>query len=173
RATLGTHRAVARPEVPRPAGQESVVTRAAATRRATLGTHRAVARPEVPRPAGQESVVTRAAAALRAGAPAPVVRPIARFAGRPVGRLVRVPDRVADRAAAQAPVAVQVERDGEPDPYDPELRLRALVDDGSLRMVSDRDGSGVLSARGEVDGHPVVAFATDATRVGGAVGSAG
>src|SRR4051812_49761334 len=35
------------------------------------------------------------------------------------------------------------------------------------------DDSGVLAARGEVDGAQVVAFATDATRMGGAMGTEG
>jgi acetyl-CoA/propionyl-CoA carboxylase carboxyl transferase subunit len=56
---------------------------------------------------------------------------------------------------------------------DPELRLRALYDDGSLRLLAPRDDSGVLWARGEVDGNPVIAFATDATRMGGAMGTVG
>jgi len=59
------------------------------------------------------------------------------------------------------------------DPRDPELRLGQLFDAGSLRLFSRRDDSGVLTARGTIDGGPVVAFATDATRMGGAMGSAG
>jgi acetyl-CoA/propionyl-CoA carboxylase carboxyl transferase subunit len=55
---------------------------------------------------------------------------------------------------------------------DPEVRLRALFDRGTLR-ISARDDSGVMSARGEIDGTPVVAFATDATRMGGAMGTEG
>lgn len=55
---------------------------------------------------------------------------------------------------------------------DPEVRLRALFDRGTLR-ISVRDDSGVMSARGEIDGTPVVAFATDATRMGGAMGTEG
>ncbi len=56
---------------------------------------------------------------------------------------------------------------------DPEVRLRALFDQGSLRLLAPRDDSGVLAARGEVDGTPVVAYATDATRMGGALGTDG
>ncbi|GIF68345.1 putative propionyl-CoA carboxylase beta chain 6 [Asanoa ishikariensis] len=56
---------------------------------------------------------------------------------------------------------------------DPELRLRALFDAGTLRLVAPRDDSGVLAARGEIDGTPAVAYATDATRMGGAMGSEG
>jgi acetyl-CoA/propionyl-CoA carboxylase carboxyl transferase subunit len=56
---------------------------------------------------------------------------------------------------------------------DPEVRLRAFFDPSSLRGISGRDDSGVMSARGEVDGAPVIAFATDATRQGGAMGIEG
>ncbi|WP_329102925.1 acyl-CoA carboxylase subunit beta [Micromonospora sp. NBC_01699] len=56
---------------------------------------------------------------------------------------------------------------------DPELRLRSLFDAGSLRLLVPRDDSGVLWARGEVDGTPAVAYATDATRMGGAMGTVG
>jgi acetyl-CoA/propionyl-CoA carboxylase carboxyl transferase subunit len=56
---------------------------------------------------------------------------------------------------------------------DPEVRLRALFDAGSLRLLAPRDDSGVLWARGEVDGTPAIAFATDATRMGGAMGTEG
>jgi len=56
---------------------------------------------------------------------------------------------------------------------DPELRLTALFDPGSLRLLQPRDDSGVLAAEGRIDGTRAVAFATDATRMGGAMGTAG
>ena len=59
------------------------------------------------------------------------------------------------------------------DDRDPEARLRALFDRGSLRLLAARDDSGVLWARGEVEGTPAIAFATDATRMGGAMGAEG
>jgi acetyl-CoA/propionyl-CoA carboxylase carboxyl transferase subunit len=59
------------------------------------------------------------------------------------------------------------------DHRDPEVRLRALFDRGSLRLLAPRDDSGVLWARGEVEGTPAIAFATDATRMGGAMGVEG
>jgi acetyl-CoA/propionyl-CoA carboxylase carboxyl transferase subunit len=59
------------------------------------------------------------------------------------------------------------------DHRDPEVRLRALFDAGSLRLLMPRDGSGVLWARGEVDGSPAIAFANDATKMGGAMGTDG
>jgi acetyl-CoA/propionyl-CoA carboxylase carboxyl transferase subunit len=61
----------------------------------------------------------------------------------------------------------------ERDLRDPELRLQALFDAGSLRTISGRDASGVMSARGSIEGNPVIAFASDATRMGGAMGSDG
>jgi acetyl-CoA/propionyl-CoA carboxylase carboxyl transferase subunit len=56
---------------------------------------------------------------------------------------------------------------------DPEVRLRALFDPGTLRLLEPRDASGVLAARGEIDGAAVIAFATDATKMGGAIGTEG
>ncbi|GAA4700983.1 acyl-CoA carboxylase subunit beta [Phytohabitans rumicis] len=56
---------------------------------------------------------------------------------------------------------------------DPELRLRGLFDAGSLRLMMPRDDSGVLWARGEIDGTPAVAYASDGARMGGAMGSEG
>ena len=56
---------------------------------------------------------------------------------------------------------------------DPEVRLQALFDGGTLRPLSGHDDSGVMSGRGEIDGTAVVAFATDATRMGGAMGADG
>ncbi|NIL59266.1 acyl-CoA carboxylase subunit beta [Salinispora arenicola] len=53
---------------------------------------------------------------------------------------------------------------------DPELRLRSLFDAGTLRLIAPRDTSGVLLARGEIEGTPAIAYATDATKMGGAMG---
>jgi acetyl-CoA/propionyl-CoA carboxylase carboxyl transferase subunit len=59
------------------------------------------------------------------------------------------------------------------DNRDPEVRLRALFDTGSLRLLGPRDDSGALAAHGEIDGTPVIAFVTDGTRMGGALGTEG
>lgn len=59
------------------------------------------------------------------------------------------------------------------DHRDPEVRLRELFDAGTLRLLIPRDSSGVLYARGEIDGVPGVAFATDGTKMGGAMGFEG
>jgi len=56
---------------------------------------------------------------------------------------------------------------------DPEVRLRALFDQGTMRLLIQRDDSGALSARGAIDGTPAIAFAMDATRMGGAMGIEG
>lgn len=56
---------------------------------------------------------------------------------------------------------------------DPEVRLRTLFDRGTMRLLVPRDDSGVLYARGEVDGTGAVAYCTDGTRMGGALGTEG
>lgn len=56
---------------------------------------------------------------------------------------------------------------------DPELRLRNLFDRGTLRLTMQRDSSGVLWAKGEIDGTPAIAYATDGTKMGGAMGIEG
>jgi acetyl-CoA/propionyl-CoA carboxylase carboxyl transferase subunit len=60
-----------------------------------------------------------------------------------------------------------------PDPRDPQLRLAALFDEGSLRLLTDEDDSGALAGVGRIEGMPVVAFASDPRVQGGAMGSAG
>jgi acetyl-CoA/propionyl-CoA carboxylase carboxyl transferase subunit len=74
---------------------------------------------------------------------------------------------VVDTPAAQAP------EDPAPDPRDPRIRLEALFDEGSLRLITDEDASGALAGAGRIEGMPVVAFASDARVQGGALGSAG
>jgi acetyl-CoA/propionyl-CoA carboxylase carboxyl transferase subunit len=59
------------------------------------------------------------------------------------------------------------------DPRFPLTRLRALLDPGSLSLLSDVDDSGMLAVTGRVDGAPIVAFASDPTVMGGAMGQAG
>jgi acetyl-CoA/propionyl-CoA carboxylase carboxyl transferase subunit len=56
------------------------------------------------------------------------------------------------------------------DPRDPEDRLERFFDAGTLRLLTSRDTSGVVAARGTVQGSPVIAFCTDATVMGGAMG---
>ncbi|MEV4097682.1 acyl-CoA carboxylase subunit beta [Streptosporangium saharense] len=59
------------------------------------------------------------------------------------------------------------------DPRDPRVRLAALLDEGSVRLISPVDRSGVLAAMGRVEGVPVVVFVSDARMQGGAMGSQG
>lgn len=58
----------------------------------------------------------------------------------------------------------------EEDPRNPKFRLAALLDEGSLELLSEDDLSGMLAARGTVHGAPVIAFCSDGTVMGGAMG---
>ncbi len=75
---------------------------------------------------------------------------------------------LAQPAGAQpaAPAAPAIARD-------PEVRLAALFDAGTLRLLTPHDASGALAAAGSIDGMPAVAFASDPRVQGGAMGSAG
>ncbi|MFI9552491.1 acyl-CoA carboxylase subunit beta [Nonomuraea endophytica] len=55
----------------------------------------------------------------------------------------------------------------------PSVRLSRLLDTDTAVPLHEEDGSGVTAVRGLVDGAPVVAFCTDATLKGGALGAAG
>jgi acetyl-CoA/propionyl-CoA carboxylase carboxyl transferase subunit len=59
------------------------------------------------------------------------------------------------------------------DPRDPRVRLLALFDEGSLRLLTDEDKSGALAGVGRIEGMPVVAFASDPRVQGGAMGGEG
>lgn len=61
----------------------------------------------------------------------------------------------------------------EMDPRDPQLRLGIFFDEGSVELITPRDDSGMLAAVGTVGGTSAVAFASDATIQGGAMGEAG
>ncbi|GAA1264839.1 acyl-CoA carboxylase subunit beta [Sphaerisporangium rubeum] len=56
---------------------------------------------------------------------------------------------------------------------DPKARLRALFDHGTLEPLPGDDACGVTGARGRVAGCRAVAFATDPSRMGGALGPEG
>jgi acetyl-CoA/propionyl-CoA carboxylase carboxyl transferase subunit len=60
----------------------------------------------------------------------------------------------------------------EPDPRDPVARLSALLDAGSLEPLHEPDEVRSVTARGRLHGVDVVAFCTDATHKGGAIGHA-
>jgi len=61
----------------------------------------------------------------------------------------------------------------EEDPRNPNHRLAALLDAGSVELLSPDDLRGMLAAKGTIDGAPVVAFCSDATVMGGAMGNDG
>ena len=61
----------------------------------------------------------------------------------------------------------------EEDPRHPVKRLGNLFDDGTLELITPDDDSGMLAAVGNVRGTRVVAFCSDATVMGGAMGEAG
>lgn len=78
---------------------------------------------------------------------------------------------LADRPASSKPTATKPPRDE--DPRNPKHRLAALFDEGSLELISADDLSGMLAAVGTVHGTPAVAFCSDATVMGGAMGADG
>lgn len=59
------------------------------------------------------------------------------------------------------------------DPRDPLLRLSAFFDNDSVQLLHERDRSGVLAAAGTVNGVRTIAFCTDGTVMGGAMGTEG
>ena len=59
------------------------------------------------------------------------------------------------------------------DPRSPRARLSAFFDDGAFTAITPEDDSGFLSAVGKVNGYEVVAFCSDPTVQGGAMGAAG
>ena len=59
------------------------------------------------------------------------------------------------------------------DPRDPLLRLSTIIDDQSIELLHERDRSGVLAAAGTVNGVRTIAFCTDGTVMGGAMGIEG
>lgn len=76
-------------------------------------------------------------------------------------------------ASRQASSATKVKVPREEDPRHPRRRLEAFFDPGTVSEITDDDLSGMLAATGEVDGTTVVAFASDPTVQGGAMGGDG
>jgi acetyl-CoA/propionyl-CoA carboxylase carboxyl transferase subunit len=66
-----------------------------------------------------------------------------------------------------------VAAEGDWDSRAPAVRLAGLLDERSTVPLHQPDTSGVQAVRGTVDGLPVYAYCTDATRMGGALGAAG
>jgi acetyl-CoA/propionyl-CoA carboxylase carboxyl transferase subunit len=77
----------------------------------------------------------------------------------------------ASAAAASAPAGAEVAPGTLP--RDPQVRLEALFDPGSLSLLFPPDDSGALAGTGTIDGVRAVAFASDPRVQGGATGSAG
>ncbi len=73
---------------------------------------------------------------------------------------------------AEAPAAKPVVETAV-DPRSPKVRMTALFDPGSFTTITAEDDSGMLAGAGRIDGTPAVAFASDPTIQGGAMGSAG
>lgn len=76
-------------------------------------------------------------------------------------------------APNQAPNQVQkkVKLPREEDPRNPNFRLAALFDEGTMELIgADDETSGMLAAVGHIDGSRTVAFCSDATVMGGAMG---
>src|SRR5215216_6024270 len=73
--------------------------------------------------------------------------------------------------AAEVPKKIKVPRDQ--DPRNPNIRLRALLDTGSVELITADDDSGMLAATGTINGCRMVAFCSDATVMGGAMGVEG
>jgi acetyl-CoA/propionyl-CoA carboxylase carboxyl transferase subunit len=73
-----------------------------------------------------------------------------------------MPVHIAERASRDRPAASR----------DPLARLAGLLDPGSLSLLHSHDDVAVSAAKGLIDGVPVIGFATDATRKGGALGLA-
>ena len=76
-------------------------------------------------------------------------------------------------AAEQAVAATRPKVDRENDLRNPRKRLEAFFDQGTLELITAEDTSGMLCATGKVRGTPVVAFVSDATIQGGAMGKDG
>jgi acetyl-CoA/propionyl-CoA carboxylase carboxyl transferase subunit len=79
-------------------------------------------------------------------------------------------------AAASAPAdapAKPVKLPRQDDPRNPKTRLAAFFDVGTVELISDDDDSGMLAAVGTVEGVHTVAFCSDATIMGGAMGNDG
>ncbi len=79
----------------------------------------------------------------------------------------------ADDAPTSTPPAAKIKLPRDQDPRNPNFRLAALLDPGSVELITADDDSGMLAARGTIDGLPVVTFCSDATVMGGAMGVQG
>jgi acetyl-CoA/propionyl-CoA carboxylase carboxyl transferase subunit len=82
-----------------------------------------------------------------------------------------VSNGTAQRTAATTPAPAQAAQAGLA--REPQSRLEALFDPGSLNLLHPEDDSGLLAGTGTIGGLPVVAFASDPRIQGGAMAIAG
>lgn len=92
------------------------------------------------------------------------------FAERLTGDLARPTAEETQRAAGEPTVGRSPRTI---DPREPEVRLSALMDPGSIAGLFPEDTSGVWAVRGRIGGARTIAFCTDGTRMGGALGTDG
>jgi acetyl-CoA/propionyl-CoA carboxylase carboxyl transferase subunit len=59
------------------------------------------------------------------------------------------------------------------DPRDPEVRVAELLDAGTVAALRPAGAGGVYTVRGRIDGTKVIVYCTDATTMGGAMGTEG
>jgi acetyl-CoA/propionyl-CoA carboxylase carboxyl transferase subunit len=78
--------------------------------------------------------------------------------------------RTPSAASAEASAAARTRLPRDQDPRNPRLRLERFFDEGTLELISPEDDSGMLAGTGLVRGARVIAFASDATIQGGAMG---
>ncbi len=93
-----------------------------------------------------------------------------------LNRAQPAPARAHAAAPPAAPSAAQQAAQPAPAPgvkRDPQSRLEALFDDGTLKLLLPADDSGVLAGSGSIGGVRTVAFASDPRVQGGAMGIAG
>ena len=83
------------------------------------------------------------------------------------------PKHAAAPAVANRPAPTAASAAAKVADRDPLFRLETFFDPGSVELLSERDDSGVLAGIGLVDGARAVAFASDASIQGGAMGVAG
>jgi acetyl-CoA/propionyl-CoA carboxylase carboxyl transferase subunit len=81
------------------------------------------------------------------------------------------PPPTAAAATPAPPAKIKIPR--AQDPRNPNFRLHALLDEGSVELITPDDDSGMLAAVGTINGCRVVAFCSDATVMGGAMGTDG
>jgi acetyl-CoA/propionyl-CoA carboxylase carboxyl transferase subunit len=81
-----------------------------------------------------------------------------------------------ETGAAPAPSPAPAKKEKLPrelDPRNPNFRLQNLLDPDSIELITADDDSGMLAASGTINGCRVVAFCSDATVMGGAMGVQG